>query len=77
MSTIEESVTELTDRIAEIADALSGINSTINESTVGVTDIADKTTNVVEQTVQNNRLVEDCIETVDKLNQIRAMFQIV
>ena len=77
MSTIEESVTELTDRIAEIADALSGINSTINESTVGVTDIADKTTNVVEQTVQNNRLVEDCIETVDKLNQIKAMFQIV
>lgn len=76
MNTIEESVTELTDRIAEIADALSGINSTINESTVGVTDIADKTTNVVEQTVQNNRLVEDCIETVDKLNQIKAMFQI-
>lgn len=76
MSTIDESVIELTDRIAEIADSLSGINSTINESTVGVTDIADKTTNVVAQTVQNNKLVEDCIETVDKLNQITAMFQI-
>lgn len=76
MSTIEESVTKLTDTIAEIAGSLDGINSTINESTIGVTDIADKTTNVVEQTVQNNELVENCIETVDKLNQITAMFRI-
>lgn len=76
MSTIEESVLKLTDTIAEIADALDGINSTVNESTIGVTDIAEKTTNVVEQTIQNNKLVENCIETVDKLNQITAMFQI-
>lgn len=76
MSTIEESVLKLTDTLAEIADALTGINSTVNESAVGVTDIADKTTNVVEQTAQNNELVEDCIETVDKLNKITAMFRI-
>lgn len=76
MNTIEESVIKLTDTITEIANALDGINSTVNESTIGVTDIADKTTNVVEQTVQNNELVENCIETVDKLNQIAAMFQI-
>lgn len=76
MSTIEESVIKLTDTIAEIAGSLDGINSTINESTIDVTDIADKTTNVVEQTVQNNELVENCIETVDKLNQITAMFRI-
>ena len=75
MSTIEEFVIKLTDTIAEIADALDGINSTVNESTIGVTDIATKTTNVVEQTIQNNELVENCIETVDKLNQIAAMFQ--
>lgn len=76
MNTIEASVINLTDTIAEIADALDGINSTVNESTIGVTDIATKTTNVVEQTIQNNELVENCIETVDKLNQIAAMFQI-
>lgn len=76
MSTIEDSVIKLTDTIAEIADALDGINSTVNESTIGVTDIADKTTNVVEETIQNNELVENCIETVDKLNQITEMFQI-
>lgn len=76
MSTIEKSVIKLTDTIAEIADALDGINTTVSNSTVSVTDIATKTTNVVEQTVQNNELVENCIETVDMLNQIAAMFQI-
>lgn len=75
MTSIEESVMRLTDTIAEIAEALDGINATVNESTIGVTDIADKTTNVVEQTVQNNELVEDCIESVGKLNEIAGMFR--
>lgn len=76
MRTIEESVIKLTDTITEITEALDGINSTVNEATIGVTDIANKTTEVVTQTVQNNELVENCIKTVDKLNQIAAMFQI-
>lgn len=76
MTTIEESVTRLADTITEIAASLNGITSTVNESTVGVTDIADKTTRVVEQTVQNNELVENCIQTVGKLNEITKMFRI-
>lgn len=76
MSTIEGSVVKLTDTIADIAEALDGINSTVNESATGITDIAEKTTDVVEQTVQNNDLVDNCIETIDKLNKITAMFQI-
>lgn len=76
MTTIEESVARLADTITEIAGALNGINSTVNEATVGVTDIADKTTRVVEQTIQNNELVENCIETVGRLNEITAMFRI-
>lgn len=76
MSTIGESVTRLADSITQIAGALDGINSTVNESTIGVAEIADKTTRVVEQTVQNNELVESCIETVGRLNEITAMFQI-
>lgn len=76
MNTIEESITKLTNTITEIAGALDGINSTVNESAIGVTDIAEKTTNVVEQTIQNNQLVENCIETVSNLNEIATMFQI-
>ena len=74
MATIEESVGRLANTITQIADSIVGINSTIGESTVGVTDIADKTNNVVEQTIENNALVDDCMNTVDKLNEITAMF---
>lgn len=75
MATIEESITRLAGTIARIAESVAGINSTIGDSTIGVTDIADKTTNVVEQTVENNALVDNCIETVDKLNEITSVFQ--
>ncbi len=74
MTDIEDSINTLADTIAEIAEALNGINATVNEATIGVTDIADKTTDVVEQTVQNNELVEDCIGSVEKLHAIAAMF---
>ncbi|MDE6015831.1 MAG: methyl-accepting chemotaxis protein [Acetatifactor sp.] len=76
MFTIEESVKRLADTITQIAGAIDGINSTVNESTIGVAEIADKTTCVVGQTVQNNELVENCIETVGRLNEISAMFRI-
>lgn len=76
MSNVEKSVKELAETITDISEALEGINSTVNESTIGITDIADKTTHVVEQTIHNNMLVDDCIETVEKLNEITKMFKI-
>ena len=74
MAKIEAAVNELTDTIHEIADSLNGITETVNESTIGVTDIAEKTTEVVGQTVKNTELVHDCIKTVEKLQQISEMF---
>ena len=76
MKDIESSIVTLTDTIAEIAESLNGINSTVNESSIGVTDIAGKTTDVVTQTVQNNELVDDCLEIVEKLNVISAKFKL-
>ena len=74
MTKIEAAVNELTETILEIADSLNGITDTVNESTIGVTDIAEKTTEVVGQTVKNTELVHDCIKTVEKLQQISEMF---
>lgn len=74
MNKIEAAVTELTATIMEIAGALNGITDTVNESTIGVTDIAEKTSEVVGQTVMNTELVHDCIKTVEKLQQISEMF---
>lgn len=76
MKEIESSIQSLTGTISEIAEALNGINSTINEATIGVTDIASKTTDVVTETVQNNELVDDCVVSVGKLNEIAAMFKL-
>lgn len=75
MTNIEGSINQLADTIGQIIISLNGINSTVNEAAVGITDIADKTTNVVEQTVQNNELVADCIDSVGRLNQIASMFR--
>ena len=74
MTKIESAVNNLNNTISDIAEAINGINSTVNESTIGVADIAEKTTDMVEQTVQNNELVADCIESVRRLQAIAEMF---
>lgn len=74
MTKIESAVNNLNNTISDIAEAINGINSTVNESTIGVADIAEKTTDMVEQTVQNNELVADCIESVKRLQAIAEMF---
>ncbi len=75
MVDIEKAVEMLTTTIAEIAEALNGINATVNEATIGVTDIAGKTTDVVSETVQNNELVETCQDAVGKLMDITSRFK--
>lgn len=76
MLTIEKAVAELTESINTIAISLNGINSTINQSSAGISTIAEKTTNVVSQTVRNNDLVSDCMDSVSKLNDIANSFSL-
>ena len=74
MTNVEGSVNTLTDTIENIIKALNGISDTVNESTLGVQNIADKTTVVVQQTNQNSELVKGCRDTVQKLNDITNKF---
>lgn len=74
MTSVEESVKTLTETIEQIINALNGISNTVNESSSGVQDIADKTNVMVGQTKQNNELVKGCKDTVKKLNEIANMF---
>lgn len=76
MSRIREAVNSLTDTISVIVGEVSSINTTVNEAAVGVTNIAEKTSDMVGQTVQNGDLVEDCLNTVKKLQEIAAMFKL-
>ncbi|MDO4965994.1 MAG: methyl-accepting chemotaxis protein [Lachnospiraceae bacterium] len=70
MNDVHESINNLTDSIAKISDALSGINATVGESTLGVTDIAGKTTDMVTRTSETNDLVIESLSRVEELKNI-------
>lgn len=76
MENVENAVNKLTDSIRIIVDAINGINATIDESTVGVTDIAEKTGTVVNETAENAELVDACMESVEELEDIAKRFTI-
>lgn len=76
MRNVENAATALSESISVIADALNGINATVDESTVGVTDIAEKTNNVVQEASQNAELVDACMESVEELERIAKQFRI-
>jgi len=75
MNDVHESIINLTESIAKISDAMSGITSTVGESTVGVTDIAEKTTNMVTRTSETSGLVEESKTCVVQLQDIVGEFQ--
>ena len=75
MNDVHESIINLADMIVKISDALSGINSTIGESTLGVTDIAGKTTDMVSRTSETNDLVEESRGYVEQLKDIVREFR--
>lgn len=74
MTDIGDGIAVLANNIEDIVSALEGINSIVGESTIGVTDIAEKTTDVVTQTSKNTEIVDECITNVDKLREIANMF---
>lgn len=76
MTSIQESVVQLNDTIAVITDGLEGISKTINESAVGVADIAEKTASVVNRMGENMDMVAGCQSEADKLKDIAAQFYI-
>lgn len=74
MGTIEEAVNSLSVTIGEIADALTGITATVSQSATGVGEIAEKTTDIVSDTMQNMDLVNSCQKAIDQLQGIVDQF---
>lgn len=74
MVNVEHAVTELTKEMQMIVEAITGISATIDESALGVTDIAEKTGFVVNETAQNASLVGACMESVEQLEDIAGKF---
>lgn len=76
MTSIQESVAQLNETILVITDGLEGISKTINESAIGVSDIAEKTAAVVNRMGENMEMVKGCQNEADKLKDIAGQFYI-
>ncbi len=67
MHNINESVAQLDNTIQSVATSIDGINSTINETTIGITDIAKKTSDTVALTGNTSKLAQASVEFSEQL----------
>ena len=75
MEDIHDAIDNLNSSIHDISEAVDGINTTISESAIGVTDIAEKTTDTVSLTSQTLELVEESVGFAGELSDIVARFK--
>lgn len=76
MNLANDEVSELKQSIAQIADAMEGISNTVNESAIGVSDIAEKTTDVVSLTSETFDRTMNCKDSAEKLREITSQFKL-
>lgn len=74
MNEVKDAVKRLSALIDSSAKALDGIKDTVNESAAGVTDIAEKTSNMVEKASETNDMVAECYGCADNLKGIVDQF---
>ena len=76
MNEIRDSVRTLTEEIEKIAGAIGGIDSTVNEASHGIVDIAEKTSDMVGDTTDSINQVDECRQAVNDLKAIIAKFTV-
>ncbi len=76
MRDIKTSIEGLTKDIEKIAGAIAEIDSTINDTTTGVTGIAERTSEMAQETSDSISKVDVCKSAVDDLNGIIEKFRI-
>lgn len=74
MAGVKEAIDSLGQAVNFIVDSVSGINETVHESTIGVTDIAQKTSDMVEKSAESFDTVKECRSSVDKLHEMMDRF---
>ncbi len=74
MSSIKNSVDEVTENMACIVDSINAISSTIGESADGVSDIAMKTTDIVQGMGDTEIKVGVCREYIEKFRDVIHTF---
>lgn len=76
MDNIFSSITDLTNNMEKIATAITDINTTINESNLGVSDIAEKNMDIVSLTTKTYDMVQMSLNYSIHLKEIVEMFKL-
>ncbi len=75
MESISAKNVQMNEAIVKVASAVEHIQTSIGETTIGINDIADKTTSVVGATSDNYQLTSDTVASVDELKAIVEKFE--
>lgn len=75
MESANEQIKEIRAGIMAMADSMNSINTNINECSIGVNDIAMKTTDVVTLTAETFERTTNCRDSAEKLREITSRFQ--
>lgn len=73
---INQSITILLETMEEVAKSISSINITISNSSIGIKDIAEKTSDIVELTTTTYTVVEESVDYANKLKSIVSEFKL-
>ncbi len=76
MANIKKSVESLAADIEKIVGAISGIDTTVTETSHGVVDIAERTTEMASDTSDSVNKVNECKDAVSDLNSIINKFSL-
>lgn len=75
MSQVKDAIVHLTSFTQTSADALTGIKNMTDEASEGVSDIAQKTSEMVAKTLETNEMAAECYRCADNLSEIVEKFK--
>lgn len=76
MNQIKNAIEELSHYIADIVTSVEDINTTMNQSTEGINVIAEKSSKVVESTLEGYERLNESKESVKALGAVTAKFKL-
>ncbi len=76
LENLQGAMVELNNTLSEISNATGEMNQTIEQSTKGVSQIAEKTEEVVIRTTDGYQRLKDCGESIENLKNIINQFQL-
>lgn len=74
MTRVNQAVIQLAENMKNITEAVGNINDAIHESSIGVNEIAERTTDMGVKTSGNADIVSDSTECIQRLSKIAELF---